>query len=262
MVLNGALSITRNFGHEETQSLAIKLPGIDDFGRLKELKLDITPDDNDADEYESLRGLRHLLHCVPNLEILDLGDIGWFTCKSVFPSDGTWPHLRRFMVQNLHITDEDLIHLLFTRMFCLQYLEIGAMELPHGTWESVIEALRFRKLSSFRMSDSGLYYDLGRDFLYSLRCRDSIASIERYVVHGAQDLTLRHPSLKEDQPTQDSLDYLGKLIVPFKGAGDVVLDVAVVKTVVAKVCAEANRKREMAGLTEGRRLLPMATCNS
>lgn len=152
----------RNFEHEDgvspavvsPQSIATEprlLPGIHAFARLKEFKLIITVDHNNAAHYDSLRGLRHLLHCLRDLEALDL-DFGtdrrnyghdwptyesifprWPTYESVFPRDGKWPRLRRFVVRNLRITDEDLIHLLLARMFRLQHLKIGDMRLLHGT---------------------------------------------------------------------------------------------------------------------------------
>lgn len=274
-----------NFEHEgsvspvvfNTQSLAtepILLPSINAFARLKEFKLTITHGYSEANEYENLRGLRHLLRCVRDLEMLDLGfsrhgevcGDEWFTYESVFPRDGTWPHLRRFVVQNLKITDEDLVHLLFARIFSLQHLEIGDMHLLRGTWERVIETLKFRGLSSFEMSSYQLVYDDDECFLASLiyqepddddevdndnsACQDFIASIEKYVVHWRHDFTLRHPSLKADQPTQDSLDFLelddhfGRF-QGIRGTGSLALvDVALLKTQVAEVCAEANRKRE------------------
>ena len=301
----------------DTQNIATEprlLPGIYAFARLKELKLIIAYDHNDMAEYHSLealryyslRGLRHMLHWVQNLEALDLGfrrydelcRDEWFTYESVFPRDGIWPHLRRFVVRNLEITDKDLICLLFGRMFCLQHLVIGDMRLLHGTWEWVIETLKFRGLSSFEISSYHLGYDDDKNFLEPLMstkdednaCPDFIASIEKYVVHGWHDLTLRHPSLKKDEPTQDSLNYLESDVVVFmglsiqymeicvsdthhgksppfriheneyvttmyifgqlpgiKGTGETVrVGAAVLKTVVAEVCAEANRRRDMA----------------
>ena len=272
----------RNFEHEDGVPPAMVytleprlLPGIYAFARLKELKLIITHGQGDATEHDSLRGLRDLLHCVRDLEALELGFstrgemcVGdCFTYKSVFPRDGTWPRLRRFVVKDLEITEQHLIDLLFGRMLRLQHLMIGDMHLLHGTWERVIEALRFRGLSSFEMSSYYLGYDDDKCFLEPLMdgdeesaCRDFIASIERYVVHGWHDLTLRHPSLKKDEPTQDSLNYLGSDYVfgrlpGISGAGDIVrVDVAMLKTEVAEVCAKANGRRDMAGPPEARQL--------
>ncbi len=268
-----------NFEHEDgvspavvnSQSIATEprlLPGIHAFARLKELNLTITVDDNDAAHYDSLRGLRHLLHCVRKLEALDLGfgadgrDYGsdWPTYESVFPRDGTWPHLRRFVVRNLRITGEDLIHLLVTRMFPLQHLKIGDMRLLHGTWERVIERLKFRRLSSLEISSYYLGYGDDQCFLEPIMesggksdednaCNRFVTSIERYVVDGFHDRTMRHPSLKKDEPTQDSLDYLPSDFVlhELTRTGDVVhLNLAVLKTIVAEACAEAKRRRDMA----------------
>lgn len=256
----------------------ILLPGINAFIRLKELKLAISCGYSGVDGYKTLIGLRHLLHYVRDLEMLDLkfgthtfGRVcgidrdSWFQYGSVFPRDGRWPHLRRLVVQNLEITDEDLVHLLFVKMLSLQDLEFGDMCLLRGTWERIIETLRFRGLSSFKMSSYNLIYDVEECFLAPIMyldpeddeadidnsaCQDFIERIERYVVHWRHDFTLRHPSLKTDQPTQDSLDFLE--LDDFFGryqkirgiGGTLPVDAAWLKTEVAKVCAEANRKRE------------------
>lgn len=256
------------FNNQSLDTEPVLRPGMDAFARLKEVKLTISYGYSDANEYKNLRGLRHLLRCVRGLEMLGLGfsrhgsgcGDEWFTYESVFPKDGTWPHLRKFVVQNLKITDEELVHLLFARMFSLQHLEIGDMHLLHGTWERVIETLRFRGLISFEMSSYQLLYDDKECFLAPLiyqevddegrACRDFIASIERYVVYGRHDFTLRHPSLKADQPTQDSLEFLelddvfGRFQVVRGTADNVLIDTALLKTKIAEVCAEANRNRE------------------
>ena len=245
-----------------TQSLL----GIDAFARLKELKLSIAYGYCGASEYENRRGLRHLLRCVRDLETLELefGIYGfyecteeeWFTYESVFPRDVKWPHLRRFVVHHLQIRDVDLVQLLFVRMVSLQHLEIGDMRLLRGTWERVIESLRFRGLSTFKMESYQLIYEVDKCFLEPIMehndyaCKDFIERIERYVVHWQHDFTLRHPSLKTDQPTQDSLDFLelgddfGQLQQIRGTECTVVFDPAWLKTEVAKICAEANRKRE------------------
>lgn len=96
-------------------------------------------------------------------------------------------------------------------------------------------------------------------------CKRFITSIERYVVDGLHDLTMRHPSLKKDEPTQDSLDYLPSELIFHRltRAGDIVhFNLAVAKTIFAEACAEAKRRRDMAvaaGLPEASTELSIPT---
>lgn len=229
----------------DTQSIAkgkVFRCGVDAFAALKERRLDIAygyDDSHDPNRYDTLSGLRILLSRICNLEKLEicltqeeydpsdqqysLGPLGeWLTYSHIFPKHGVWPHLRTFAVRDIRIRDEHLVHLLFARMPSLQHLKIKNMDLLHGTWESVIEALKFRRLSSFDIKSSFDLYDAiylyddstRRNFFDLLACearrsgKGCFESFERYVVHGLHDLTLRHPCPDDSQPTQESLDYL------------------------------------------------------
>ncbi len=147
----------------------------------------------------------------------------------------------------------------------LQHLTIRDMELLDGTWESVFEALRFKRLSSFDIKSSDFLYcadivfdeDLDRreDFFrmpwmhrYRGGWHQFFENLERYIVHGLHDLTLRHPNLQGNQATEDSLDYLGGIFHHAKQIRCVMgIDFAKVKKRVVEVCAEVPeeiRKRQ------------------
>lgn len=71
-------------------------------------------------------------------------------------------------------------------------------------------------------------------------------SLERYVVHGLHDLTLRHPNLEGKQATEDSLDFLGGIFDHAKGTRCIMnIDVAKFKERIVEVCAEEIRKRQI-----------------
>ena len=77
-------------------------------------------------------------------------------------------------------------------------------------------------------------------------------SLEKYIIHGAHDWTIRHSSLEDSQPTQDSLDYLNGMIDRGSEITHLLdIDVALLKEHVAKVCAEAHARREVSEITEG-----------
>lgn len=265
----------------DTQSKATErmlLHGVKAFAWLKKLRLNILSGENDTrnpdeygdarypDEYRNLSGLPILLDRMRDLEVLELYiphdymDAShpqgiYFKYESIFPKDGAWPHLRTFSLREIEIRDRDLVHLVFARMPSLQHLQIEDVELLDGNWESVIEALKFRRLSSLDMRSSrNLLYDDGKNFLSWLRDhvdgdagKDFFDNLERYVVHGLQDVTLRHPSLEHNQPTQDSLDYLCGIFDQANGIRCIEdIDFAELKKNVAKACAEENRERQMA----------------
>ena len=136
------------------------------------------------------------------------------------------------------------------------------MELLDGTWESVFEVLKFRRLSSFDIkSSSFLYY--GDIVFEALKRRDNFLStlgmhgyrgtmnqffesLERYIVHGLHDLTLRHPNLQRKQATEESLNYLGGILDHAKGSRCVMdIDFAKFKDRVVEACAEKNRRRQI-----------------
>lgn len=85
-------------------------------------------------------------------------------------------------------------------------------------------------------------------------------SLERYIVHGLHDLTLRHPGLDESQPTQDSMEYMWRIFnkdIYYKACAiryikDI--DFARLKEDVAEACVEEHLKREIAEVSEARRL--------
>ena len=229
----------------DTRSIANEgfiLCGVDAFARLKELRLDIAcghDESRDPDRYDTLSGLRILLSRICNLEKLELcltqedfdpfdqhyslGPLGsWLTYEYIFPETGVWPHLRTLAVGDMRIRDKELVHLLFARMPGLQHLKIKNMDLLQGTWESVIEVLKFRRLSSLDMKSTYYLYDdltfddefgTRQNYLDALQYEAKrsgqacLESLERYIVHGLHDLTLRHPGLDESQPTQDSMEY-------------------------------------------------------
>lgn len=251
---------------------------VDAFERLKELSLHIRhghDDSRDLDRYATLSGLRYLLSRIYNLENLKLclGPLAeWLTYECIFPKTGVWPHLTTLAVENMKIRDEDLVHLLFARMPGLQHLRIKNMNLLQGTWESVIEVLKFRRLRSLDMKSSYYLYDdlaFGEDASirqnYLVVIRDvaqrsgegCFESLERYIVHGLHDLTLRHPSLEDSVPTQDSLDYLWHIfdedIYDENSAVRYIRDIdfAKLKEDVAKACAEEAVEREMVEVSEG-----------
>ena len=251
------------------------LHSVNAFAQLKVLRLDIPIDYSNArdpDAYDHLENLRILLDRIRGLEVLDLclavrethynSNAGWLTYESIFPKDGAWPHLKTFTVEKLAIRDRELVHLLFARMPSLQHLAIRDMELlEDGTWESVFEALKFRRLSSFDIKSS---YCLSYEtFVFEeIHVRDNIRfmlgmhgyrgtkkqffeSLERYIVHGLHELTLRHPSLQGKQATEDSLNYLGGIFDHAKGTRCIMdIDVAKLKQRVVEVCAEENCKRQ------------------
>ena len=280
----------------DTQSIANEgfiLYGVDAFERLKELRLDIAcghDESRDPDRHDIFSGLRILLSRICNLEKLEifltqedfdpfdqqysLGPLGsWLTYEYIFPKTGVWPHLRTLAVGDMRIRDEELIHLLFARMPSLQHLKMKNMDLLQGTWESVIEVLKFRRLSSLDMKSTYYLYDdltfdddlsTRQNFLGVLRYeaqrsgKGCFESLERYIVHGLRDLTLRHPGLDESLPTQDSMEYLWRMCDEDIYNEDSVIryikyiDFAKLKEDVAEACAEESLKREMAEVTEGR----------
>ena len=247
-----------------------QLHGVNAFAWLKELRLAISfwvGHPSNPTPYDNLSGLKTLFYSMCDLEVLELylprdkddWEFRCFTQENIFPKDAAWPQLRQFTVQAIAIRRQQLIHLLFTQMPNLQHLKIDDMHLLDGTWESVIEALNFRRLSSFDIKSSyRLSYDDGQDLLAPFFDRlnwdfdeDYFESLEKYVVHGIHDWTLRHPSLEEGQPTQDSLNFLDGIFDQADGIEYIAdIDFADLKRQIADVCAEENCEREMA---EGRR---------
>ena len=261
--------------------------GVDAFARLKELRLDIRygqDGSRDPDRSATFSGLRFLLSGICNLEKLELCltreefdpfdqqySIGplrdWLTFDYIFPTAGVWPHLRTLAIGDMKIRNEELVHLLFARMPGLQHLKIKNMDLLQGTWESVIEVLKFRRLCSLDMKSSDdLYDDLTidddvgtrQDFVDVLRYvaqrsgEGCFESLERYIVHGLHDLTLRHPYLGDNMPTQDSLDYLWVMYDEDSVIRYITdIDFAKWKEDVAKACAKENFEREMVEVSEG-----------
>lgn len=143
-----------------------------------------------------------------------------FQYATVFPKKGHWPHVTRFTLIGLEIGTKDLITLLTTKMPSLRHLTFGRIGLLDGQWEGVVEYLRVSdRLSSFHIiSESPLsqiedskvfpYFETMDDNDFSDIIHKSIISIEGYVVNWRHNPTLRHPSLRPDQPAQASLDYL------------------------------------------------------
>ncbi len=211
-----------------------------------------------------------MLDHIRDIEVFELclpGDFGsaqaWATYECIFSENGAWPCLRSFTIGDLEIRGRDLIHLLFAKMPSLQYLTLHDISLPDHTWDAVIEALKFRRLSSFEIDTSD---DICNLQLTTFLCpvlddwiwakgvdRSFFGNFERYVVDGAHDWTLRHPSLRDSQPTQDSLDYLCGIFDQANESKSIVdIDVPKLKRHVAEVCAEADAERQMAEETKGR----------
>ena len=151
----------------DTQSIATEerlRQAVGAFAQLKVLRpkssygsLDPVSDD--------LHGLRIMLDRMRDLEVLELclpqfgisEDLEWSTYESIFPKDGAWRQLKTFTIVNFKIRDMELLQLLFSRLPSLQHLKLGDMWLlADGTWESFIEALKYRRLSSLdlRSADS------------------------------------------------------------------------------------------------------------
>lgn len=214
----------------DTESMAFErrlILGGSAFAGLKELRLKLNFGYDDAGvlvSYDKLNGLRILLDRIRGLEVLDLclptdhftGSYSrddWVHYDSIFPKNGAWPHIREFAIGDLAIQGRHLIHLLFVRMPDLQHLKLSNLNLldgGDGIWKSVIEALKFRRLSSIGIYPDVYLYD-GPDFNFLSTDSDDrgfFEKFERYVVHGMHDWTLRHPCLPDSQPTQDSLDNL------------------------------------------------------
>ncbi|CAF9925457.1 hypothetical protein IMSHALPRED_006479 [Imshaugia aleurites] len=176
--------------------------------------------------YDNLHGLNRMLESMVALKQFELdlpddcnNDIeDFFPYKMIFPRNGYWPQLTIFTVQNLAISTKDLITLLLTNMPKLTQLSFGSIKLLDGQWEGILEYLRIaNRFSSFQKESQSLLLH-GGDTYYLSRDHDDhsrrgihyafVRSLEDYVVKWWHNPTLRHPSLKKNQPAQQSLDYL------------------------------------------------------
>ena len=245
--------------------------GISAFAKLKKLKLKINfgmTEEGDLASGHHLNGLKVLLDGIRDIEHVELAlPEGYFTAyqwvlsEHIFSQDGAWLQLRNFAINNLSISPRNLIKLLFVQMPSVQHLKISDIKLVDGHWESVIEALMFLHLSSINIILSAYAYKARESqFLFPVPwdwtdgvSRSFLESSEWYIIHGTHDWTLRHPSLEDSQPTQDSLHYLCDIFDEANEGGCWVdSDVPSLKNHIAKVCAEAEAERQTAEIIEGR----------
>ena len=139
------------------------LHGIEAFSGLQELKLTLAGYDDEPcpGRYDNLDGLRLLLDYMKQLRRFEIylpGDYEnnppgpFFEYEQISPEDGRWPDLTTFIVRNFAIGTRETVDLLMTRMPSLRHLRFENIELLDGTWESVIEVMKYgTDLSSFEV---------------------------------------------------------------------------------------------------------------
>ena len=204
-----------------------------DFRYLQRLELQFTPlrhDNIDHVDPEALGFLPHLLEQLTSLRILSLVLVSVqrmretrrvveipleATCYSysqVFPRHGKWESLERLNLRGLAIDGLDMILLFLHQMPRLRNLLLRYMDLLGGTWQGVVEALRYRGASipwalldfqgSFR-HESGQWWPCTSDVDAELVALKDPAAYARYGGH--------HPSLPPDADDRLSVNYFNEM---------------------------------------------------
>lgn len=173
--------------------------------------------------YDNMTGLQELLNHMSMLETLELNVpwTGWnrprtpFRYNLIFPKSGIWERLTTFSIAFLAIHLHELIELLFLKMPNLRRLHLDAIELLEGTWQAMVELFKYglRSLEHFQIHKfTHLNHLEGSDFLVVWELQNRLVDLENYILNGRDNLNLRHPCLRPEDPIEKSLAYLTELL--------------------------------------------------
>ena len=175
------------------------------------------------ESYDNMTGLQEMLNHMSMLETLEL-NVPWiaryrqwppFQYNLIFPKSGIWERLTTFSIDFLAVHLHELIELLFLKMPNLRRLHLDYIDLLEGTWQAMIELFKYGLCSLEHVQIHELTHldHLERsDFLVAWELQDRLVDLENYILKGRDNLNLRHPCLRPEDPIQKSLAYLTELL--------------------------------------------------
>lgn len=187
------------------------------YTNLKSLDIVITtdnPDQRDAptvlpELLKQMYGLERLsLYLIKDINppLLHAGLSEHYRYDEIFPAMGVWPKLTELSISGLAIGGWDLLLLISSRAR-LTRLEISHIDLLSGTWEGVIQGMRYQsRLTEMNMSGA-LKTCEGAVFkrqhpLSDYTDWEIIQDIQYYVAKGG-----RHPCLPEESGPETALSW-------------------------------------------------------
>ena len=187
------------------------------YSGLKSLELMVTTFVNNETVHDvSLPVLTRLLEEASSLQRLDLslckfnwGDFvtPYYSFEQVFPYATNWPNLTEIHISGLAINGLDLIQLIQWRTR-VRSLFLAGIDLLKGTWEGVIEGLRFVGLIEFGLQSElthcggAIFKPVGPGARYPSTEPKILEAIEQYVIYGG-----RHPCLPPDGDPETALGW-------------------------------------------------------
>lgn len=172
---------------------------------------------------DRLTGLQEMLSHMPRLETLvlnlpwTLGDINSpgpaLQYGLVFPKSRTWECLTTLFISSLVIHVHELIELLFLKVPNLRRLRLDHINLLEGTWHAMTELFKYglRCLVDLQI-DGTLYHCEQSNLLVAWRFEHLLVELKDYILNGRNNLKLRHPCLRPEDPPETSLAYLPELL--------------------------------------------------
>lgn len=153
-----------------------------------------------------LEGLRELSLNLCKIDTSDPVPTGpMYTFEQVFPIDRKWPHLTKFQINHLAIDGSTFMALIYDCMPRLSWLTLEDIDLMGGTWQGVVEGMRFRRLNRLSLQGNlnnadGSCFEPG--YLGEGACTDTrlLKRIQDYVVDGG-----RHPCLPKGKYERDAV---------------------------------------------------------
>lgn len=160
---------------------------------------------------KALGVLPRILFRMKNLKRLDLGlsiygpfnGQSYYNYKQVFPQEGMWLQLVDLEMAGLAIGGYRLVRLLSSGFPKLQNLCLSDIDLTDGSWEGVIEGMRYAlHLQSFSLGDELGQLKTGKGDMFKTTNLDMLRKLEEYVVSGG-----RHPCLPTGVPAEEASNF-------------------------------------------------------
>lgn len=189
---------------------------------------------HELESHEKLTGLQEMLKHVQRLRTLEVNllwadrrrslrvrgaikKVIWKTFRYdlVFPISGKWESLTTISIGSFTIHLHELVELLFIKAPNLRRVHLDNIRLLEGTWQAMIELFKYglRSLDDFQIDEfTRLFHCQQINVLVPWETQDVFAELKNYILNGCDNLNLRHPCLRPEEPIQKSLEYLPELL--------------------------------------------------
>ena len=187
--------------------------------------------------YDNLSAAQDLLRHMPRLRTLEL-NLPWddwrrsardksvkmptfksFKYDLIFPRSRIWKSLTTVSIGCFTMHLHELVELLFIKVPNLRRVKLDDIRLLEGTWQAVIELFKYglRSLEEFHIDEvTQLFHCEQTNVLVPWELQEMSVDLENYILNGRDNLKLRHPCLRPEDPIQKSFEYLPELYREFE----------------------------------------------